>query len=545
VLKTKYVAGLDKNRAKAQDPMIINHWFDLFKTTRSKYNVKDENISNMDEKGVMLGIISKTKVIVSRHEKKQYMTEPGNREWVSLIECIPLKPSCQRPRPWFIFKGKQHQKQWFSAYKDAHIALSDKGWTDNELGYEWISRCYEPQTRPDNENEWRMLIVDGHASHVTTKAIKFCLNHKIVLLCLPPHTTHILQPLDVGIFAALAALYKKGVRERSRFLINYSIDKVDFLEIYKIARAGAITESNISKAWKAVGLDPFEPDVVLKQLPGQTLVSLRPTTPPAIVNLTLDGNAAQTPGNVAQIEDLFNHIIKDEPQLDPATLLKLKKLLKGATKAMTNAKIQHTTNAELIAAKEVKKRRGKRSKENYGFARVLDAELIQERENETKEKKFDAAWKELNRIKPTASKAKKKKKKGSPLKGSLLKGSLAKSRSHQATNQLIEQLSPAVLRFLQPESTSPVKATSAVKSVGIDKPSKKRLKANKGGSKGSDTQANAQANVQANGGPDAEANAQIRSARQVKDQEDKAGQVIQTRSGRVLVRKVRFEAGKN
>jgi hypothetical protein len=93
-----------------------------------------------------------------------------------------------------------------------------------------------------------MLIVDGYTSHVTTKAIKFCLEHKIVLLYLPPHTTHILQPLDVRIFALLAALYKKGVRERSRFLIDYSINKVDFLEIYKVARAGAITELNIFKA---------------------------------------------------------------------------------------------------------------------------------------------------------------------------------------------------------------------------------------------------------------------------------------------------------
>jgi hypothetical protein len=76
------------------------------------------------------------------------------------------------------------------------------------------------------------LIVDGYASHVTTKAIKFCLAYKIVLLCLLLYTTHILQPLDVGIFAALAALYKKGVRKQSQFLINYSIDKVDFLEIY-------------------------------------------------------------------------------------------------------------------------------------------------------------------------------------------------------------------------------------------------------------------------------------------------------------------------
>lgn len=132
---------------------------------------------------------------------------------MSLIECIPLKASSQRPRPrpWFIFKGKQHIKQWFDAYNEAHISLSSKGWTDNNIRYKWFERCFEPETRPDDKNEWRLLIVDGHASHVTTKAIKFCLAHKIVLLCLPPHATHILQPLDVGIFALLAALYKKGV----------------------------------------------------------------------------------------------------------------------------------------------------------------------------------------------------------------------------------------------------------------------------------------------------------------------------------------------
>jgi len=113
VLKTKFVAGLDKARAKAQDPTIIKHWFELYRTIRLKYNItNDENVSNMDEKGVLLGIIGKVKVIILRHEKKQYMTEPRNREWATLIECVPLKASaCRpRPRPWIIFKGKQHMK---------------------------------------------------------------------------------------------------------------------------------------------------------------------------------------------------------------------------------------------------------------------------------------------------------------------------------------------------------------------------------------------------------------------------------------------------
>lgn len=42
----------------------------------------------MDEKGVMQGVIAKLRVMVSAAERKRFMTKCGNREWVSLIECI-------------------------------------------------------------------------------------------------------------------------------------------------------------------------------------------------------------------------------------------------------------------------------------------------------------------------------------------------------------------------------------------------------------------------------------------------------------------------
>jgi len=45
-----------------------------------------------------------------------------------------------------------------------------------------------------------------------------------------------------------------------------------------------------------------------------------------------------TPANVAEVEDLFQGIIKGELQLNPVILAN-KKLMKGATKAIANAKI--------------------------------------------------------------------------------------------------------------------------------------------------------------------------------------------------------------
>jgi hypothetical protein len=351
----------------------------------------------MDEKGIMMGFIGKVRVIVSKHDKKIYMTQPGNREWVSLIECISLDG--RLTRPWVIFKAKQHQKAWFSAFPEVHIGLSDNGWTDNEIGLEWLKKCFEPETRCGDE--YRLLILDGHASHISTKAIKFCVASKIIPLCLPPHTTHLLQPLDVGIFAALATAYKAGVRERSKFIVSYSIDKIDFLEIYGSAREKAITPLNIEKAWKAVGLEPLDPEVVLKQLPARPSVN-RPITPPSTVTYTgPTGEAIHvpiTPANVAQVEELFKRIVECEPQLDPETLLKLQKLSKGASKAIANAFIQRTTNVDLITAELTKKKRSNRKNEqNYAYGRVLNKETIQEREDYCK---LQEVWKDLARVQP-------------------------------------------------------------------------------------------------------------------------------------------------
>lgn len=80
-----------------------------------------------------------------------------------------------------------------------------------------------------------MLIVNGHASHVSTEFIRFAREHKIVCLCLPAHSTHLLQPLDVGVFGPLKQNYKTLLAEKTRFT-TYSLDKADFISLIQKAR---------------------------------------------------------------------------------------------------------------------------------------------------------------------------------------------------------------------------------------------------------------------------------------------------------------------
>ena len=71
-------------------------------------------------------------------------------------------------------------------------------------------------------------------------------------LCLPPHTTHFLQPLDVGCFGPLGNAYKKELEVRNA-VGEVHINKLDYLGFLKKARLNTMTQNIIMSAWAATG----------------------------------------------------------------------------------------------------------------------------------------------------------------------------------------------------------------------------------------------------------------------------------------------------
>jgi hypothetical protein len=195
-IASRYASPIDHNRTAAADEAQIRRHFKLFKKTKEKFNIHDDDVYNMDEKGCAMGVIGKLKVVVSRSTKNVHLTQPGDREWASLIECI--SSDGRKLTPWVIFKCKELLRRWANLWPEGHIAKSNRGWTDNELCLEWLKLCFEPETSRVQKGEYRMLIFDGHESHINRGVVQFCEEHKIVLFCLPSHSTHLLQPLDIG-----------------------------------------------------------------------------------------------------------------------------------------------------------------------------------------------------------------------------------------------------------------------------------------------------------------------------------------------------------
>ena len=149
------------------------------------------------------------------------------------------------------------------SYEHCSISVSPKGWTDQELGSTWLEHDFEPETAARNtSNGYRLLILDGHNSHCTYRFCKFAEQHRILILCLPSHTTHVLQPCDVGVFGPLSTYWKAQVNKASRAYTP--ITKSNLLLYYHTARENAFRRTTIAAAFRKTGIHPLDPNAIDK-----------------------------------------------------------------------------------------------------------------------------------------------------------------------------------------------------------------------------------------------------------------------------------------
>jgi hypothetical protein len=92
---------------------------------------------------------------------------------------------------------------------------------------------FQRATKEKAKRDYRLLIVDGHGSHLTMDFLNYCDSHRIILVILPPHSTHTLQPLDVVMFKPLSSAYSKELSnhlQTTQGLIP--INKRDFFPLF-------------------------------------------------------------------------------------------------------------------------------------------------------------------------------------------------------------------------------------------------------------------------------------------------------------------------
>lgn len=223
----------------------------------------------------MMGVIS-TGMVVTMAERRinTKIVQPGTRQWIAVIQganssgwCIPL---------YIIVAGKVHLLTWYEDSALPHnwvIATTENGQTTNEKGLEWIQH-FDQHSKSRSSGGYCLLILDGHESYHSVEFELYCKENNIITLYMPPYSSYILQPLNIGCFGPLKTAYRRQIEKKIRAGITY-IAKEDFLPAFYVAFYEAMTENNVRGGFRGAGLVPMSPKWVILQLD----VQLRTLTP--------------------------------------------------------------------------------------------------------------------------------------------------------------------------------------------------------------------------------------------------------------------------
>jgi hypothetical protein len=227
------------------------------------------------------------------------------------------------------------------------VASSPSGWSNEELGLAWLRDVFDRYTKKKARRAYRLLVTDGHSSHVSRPFIDYCDQNRILLAIYPPHSTHTLQPLDVVMFAPLGRAYSA---ELSRLTFQsqglLSIKKSDFIPIFKKAFTSSFTEKNILKAFEATGIWPMDREVVLKRF------NYQPKTPDREASTEPDID----PNTWNRVDELLTELHKEVDSQ------KVRELKTSVHRATTQSKLLRNENQGLRASLTTKKQRKKHGK---------------------------------------------------------------------------------------------------------------------------------------------------------------------------------------
>ncbi|KAF4470852.1 hypothetical protein FALBO_2237 [Fusarium albosuccineum] len=378
-LKTRLFRKYDYQRAKCEDPTIIRDWFRLVQNTIAKYGIRSDDIWNFDETGFMMGLIMAGMVVTgSEREGRPKSVQPGNREWITVIQAINAEG--QSIAPFIIGAGHYHLANWYQECDlpgDWVIATSKNGWTDNELGLEWLKH-FDQATSNRSVGAYRLLILDGHESHHSADFERYCKEHKIITLCMPAHASHLLQPLDVGCFAVLKKAYGREIEYLIRCHITH-ISKTEFFSAFYAAFKTTFTESNIRGGFRGAGLAPLDPENVISKLD----IQLRTPTPPEEGTEPSTPWTSKTPttANEAQSQSNFleNRIRRHHSSSPESIIEALKSSTKATRAVMHEVVLLRNEVRNLRDANEIlsRRRRAKRTRlQKGGTMTVQDASQV-------------------------------------------------------------------------------------------------------------------------------------------------------------------------
>lgn len=242
----------------------INAYFNRLE--ESLQGVPEENVLNYDETNLS-DDPGQRKCIFRRGTKYPERVMNTSKSATSVMFSITANGEVLAP--YVVYKAERIYDQWvIGGPPNTRYNRSKSGWFDSFCFEDWFQNIALPWAR--KRNGPKVIIGDNLSSHLNLNIIVACQRNNIRFIFLPPQSTHLTQPLDVGYYGPLKKCWRK-------ILTNYKMQNPREKVVQKSSFPGLLKHlvnelkltdtKNIQSAFRATGIVPLNRDEVLKKLP--------------------------------------------------------------------------------------------------------------------------------------------------------------------------------------------------------------------------------------------------------------------------------------
>ena len=139
-----------------------------------------------------------------------------------------------------------------------YVAYTEKGW----MNFETFEKCLDHFSKHVITEKPVVLLIDSVGSHINRSIFAKALANGIELYRIVPNATHLMQPLDVGVFGPLKKQWYSTVRKHNRENPGVVINKINFAEKLKDCYNSFFKPITIVSSFRSSGIYPVDRNVI-------------------------------------------------------------------------------------------------------------------------------------------------------------------------------------------------------------------------------------------------------------------------------------------
>ena len=271
-LSTRRGEILKVSRAKAEDPAIISDFIDTVKSAFDIAGINKDNLNdakrifNADESGFNTKG-SFERLIVGKGKDAQQLRPTEGKTNYSVLVCG--NAAGQYVPPYVVYKGTDTTINcaWtLNGPPNAAYSTSKSGWMDAERFSAWLP-WFDSRIEEMKIQKPVVVLMDGYSSHLSIGLLEIAKERNIILVKLPPNSTHILQALDVSVFGPVKKLWKNTVKSWYRQTHSKSITKAVFPVLFgKVFQQMEEKPELLISGFKSTGVWPLDKSRILSKV---------------------------------------------------------------------------------------------------------------------------------------------------------------------------------------------------------------------------------------------------------------------------------------